>query len=449
MRTAPPTAADSPGSELPVAGEPINSPDPAPGRTLESLHVRNFRIFLGGLVMAGTGARAQRIAQDWLVLTMTGSPAAVGITTACQFLPILFLGLHGGLLADRFPKRRLLQITQASMMAVSVVTATLVLTGRAEVWHVYLLALVLGVATAVDDPVRDSFITELVGVARLRNAIGLVSSTFQIGALAGPLLGGLLMATAGIGYAFLANAVGHVAMLIALGMLAPGQLHLGRARAQRSTGIREGLRYAVATPTVFWPTVMVGLFGFFMISLPVTLAAFAQFEFDSGPAGAGLLTSVVALGALAGTTATARRRRPVRLRTIAGIACLLAVTMVLASAAPSQAVLMLLLLPVGAANLAFLTSAQSLVQVTSSDEIRGRIAGVYALVWIGSGALGAPVVGMLAEHLGPRTGLLVSGATPAIATILIARHLGRQADIRLGLTQVSLRVTVPTLVRRP
>ena len=433
MSTAPPVEAPSSGRIR--------------GRTLESLDVRNFRIFLGGLLLAGTGVAAQRLAQDWLVLTMTGSPAAVGITTACQFLPILFLGLHGGLLADRFPKLRLLQITQASMSAVSVLTATLVLTGHAEVWHIYLLACVLGVATAVDDPVRESFVTEIVGVTRLRNAISLVSATFQVGAMAGPLVGGLLMGTAGIGYAFLANAAGHAAMVIALGMVAPGQLHRGPGRL-RSSGIREGLRYAVATPTVFWPTVLVGLFGFFMISLPVTLAAFAQFEFDSGPAGAGLLTSVVALGALAGTTVTARRRRPVRLRTIVSIACLLAVTLLLASSAPSQPVLVALLLPVGAANLAFVTSAQSLVQLTSSDEIRGRIAGVFSLVWIGSGALGALVVGVLVEHLGPRTGLLVSGAVPAVATLLVARHLGRLADIRVGLTQVSLRVVVPTLVRR-
>jgi MFS family permease len=448
VRTAPPTEADSLNPDRSAAGEPSDSADRAPGRTLESLEVRNFRIFLGGLVLAGTGVRAQRIAQDWLVLTMTGSPAAVGVTTACQFLPILFLGLYGGLLADRFPKRGLLQVTQASMTAVSVVTATLVLTGRAEVWHIYLLAVALGVATAVDDPVRDSFITELVGVARLRNAISLVSATFQIGAMAGPLVGGLLMGTAGIGYAFLANAAGHAALVVALGMVTPRRLHLGRARPHRPTGIREGLRYAAATPTVFWPTVTVGLFGFFMISLPVTLTAFAKLEFESGPADAGMLTSAVALGAFVGTTVTARRRRPVRLRSIVSIASLLAVTLLLASAAPSQGLLMAALLPVGAANLAFLTSAQSLVQLASSDELRGRIAGVYALVWIGSGALGAPVVGILAEHLGPRTGLLISGAIPAIATILIARHLGRRADVRLGLTQVSLRLTVPTLVRR-
>jgi MFS family permease len=199
---------------------------------------------------------------------------------------------------------------------------------------------------------------------------------------------------------------------------------------------------------VLWPTLMVGLFGFFMISLPVTLTAFARFELDSGPAGAGMLTSVVAVGALVGTTVTARRRRPVRLRTIVGAAGLLAVALLVASAAPNQVLLVALLLPVGAANLAFLTSAQSLVQLTTPEEIRGRIAGVYALVWVGSGALGAPVVGLLAEHLGPRAALVISGTLPAVATILVARHLGRLADVRLGLTSVSVRVAVPTLVHR-
>jgi MFS family permease len=448
VRIAAPSEAESPGSALP----PVSTgPDPVRRslpRTVESLQVRNFRVFLCGLLLAGTGVRAQRMAQDWLVLTMTGSPAAVGITTACQFLPILFLGLHGGVLADRFPRRRLLQVTQACMTGVSVVTASLVLTGRVEVWHIYLLALALGVATAVDDPGRDSFITELVGVAHLRNAISLVSSTFQVGAMAGPVVGGVLMGTAGIGYAFLANAVGHAALVVALGLVSPGQLHLGRARTRRGTGIREGLRHAVTTSTVLWPTLMVGLFGFFMISLPVTLTAFARFELDSGPAGAGMLTSVVAVGALVGTTVTARRRRPVRLRTIVGAAGLLAVALLVASAAPNQVLLVALLLPVGAANLAFLTSAQSLVQLTTPEEIRGRIAGVYALVWVGSGALGAPVVGLLAEHLGPRAALVISGTLPAVATILVARHLGRLADVRLGLTSVSVRVAVPTLVHR-
>jgi MFS family permease len=448
VRAAQTSDPDSSGSGAPVASRaPATPPTPRPG-TFDSLHVRNFRVFLSGLLMASTGTWVHRIAQDWLVLTMTDSPAAVGVTTACQFLPTLLLGLHGGLLADRFPKRRLLQISQASMATVAAAMTVLALTGQVEVWHVYALAVALGLATAVDDPVRQAFLTELVGIARLRNAISLVSSTFQLGAMAGPLLSGVLIGTAGIGYAFLANAVGHAVLAVALGLVAPGELHVRRARPPRGTGIRDGLRYAVATPRVVWPTVMVGLFGFFTISLPVTLTAFAKLEFDTGPTGAGLLTSVVALGALAGATTTARRRRPLRLRTIAGAACLLAAALLLASAAPSQAVLLGLLLPVGATNLAFLTSAQSLVQMASSDEVRGRVVGVYMLVFVGSGALGGPVVGLLAEYLGPRNGLLVSGAVPAVLTVLIARHLGRLADVRVGLTHVSVQVARPTLVPR-
>jgi MFS family permease len=448
VRTAQASDAEARGSHILVPPAAPGSAGPPRLRAFESLHVRNFRVFLGGLLMTGTGAWAQRIAQDWLVLTMTDSPAAVGVTTACQFLPTLLLGLHGGLLADRFPKRRLLQISQASMSAVAAVMAGLTLTGRVEVWHVYALAVALGVAVAVDDPARQSFLTDLVGVARLRNAISLVSSTFQLGAMAGPLLSGWLIGTAGIGYAFLANAVGHAILVIALGLVAPSQLHRARGRPRRGCGIREGLRYAVTTPTVLWPTVMVGAFGFFTISLPVTLAAVAKHEFGSGAAGAGLLTSAVALGALVGTTTTARRRRPLRLRTIAGAAWLLAIALLLASAASSQAALLLLLFPVGAANLAFLTSAQSMVQLAASEEIRGRVVGVYMLVFVGSGALGAPVVGLLAEHLGPRTGLLISGAVPAIVTVLIASHLGRLADVRVGLTRVSVEVVLPGLVRR-
>jgi MFS family permease len=447
VRTAQASDADAHGSHTIVAPGATASCR-ARQRAFESLHERNFRVFLSGLLMAGTGVWVQRIAQDWLVLTMTDSPTAVGVTTACQFLPTLFLGLHGGLLADRFPKRRLLQISQASMSAVAAVLAALTLTGRVEVWHVYALAVALGVAVAVDDPARQSFVTDLVGVARLRNAISLVSSTFQLGAMAGPLLSGWLIGTAGIGYAFLANAVGHAILVIALGLVAPSQLHTSLGRPRRGSGIREGLRYAMTTPTVLWPTVMVGAFGFFTISLPVTLAAVAKHEFDSGAAGAGLLTSAVALGALVGTTTTARRRRPLRLRTIAGAAWLLAIALLLASAAPNQTALLLLLFPVGAANLAFLTSAQSMVQLAASEEIRGRVVGVYLLMFVGSGALGAPVVGLLAEHLGPRTGLLVSGAVPAIVTVLIARHLGRLADVRVGLTRVSVEVVLPVLVRR-
>ena len=426
--------------------------------TFESLHNRNFRLFLTGLLVTGTGGWVQRIAQDWLVLTLTDSPTAVGLTTACQFLPTLALGLHGGLLADRFPKRRVLQVTQATMAAIAAALAVLSLTGHVAVWQVYLLALGLGIATAIDNPVRQSFVTEIVGVSQLRNAISLVSSTFQVGAMVGPVVGGVLMGTVGPAYAFALNAVSYAAPLVALALMRTSELHTplspgragqpGAGQPGAGVGIRDGLRYAASAPTVLWPTVIVGAFGCFTISLPVTLAAFAKNEFHSGPGGVGLLNAAMAAGALVGAVTTARRKRRLRLRTIAFAAWLLAVAQVLASMAPTQAGLMALLVVVGAANLAFLTCAQSLVQLTAPDHLRGRVVGLYMLVFIGSGAIGGPVVGLLDEHLGARVGLLVSGALPALATALVARHLARRGSIRVGLTRVTVQVMRPTLQPR-
>ena len=443
-----------------TAANTVHLSDPAlpqhVSRTFPSLANRNFRLLLSGLLISGTGGWIQRIAQDWLVLTLTDSPTAVGITTACQFLPTLALGLHGGLLADRFPKRAILLATQVSMSLTAAVLALLTLSGHVRVWHVFLLAAVLGVVTAVDNPVRQSFVSEVVEGPQLRNAISLVSCTFQIGAMAGPVIGGLLMSSVGAGFAFAVNALTFAAPVTALLLMrGAGQSRVGLARpagepvkAPVSPGIREGLEYALRTPTVLWPVVMVGAFGFFTISLPVTLAAFAKDEFHSGASGLGLLNGVVAVGALAGALTTARRSKPLRLRTVGLAAWALAMAMLLSAAAPDQLSFTLLLVLVGAANLGFLTSAQSLVQLATADHLRGRVVGLYMLVFIGSGALGGPVVGLLAEHLGPRTGLLISGAVPAVVTILVCRHLARTASLRIGLTAFSVRVVRPSVMPR-
>ena len=421
-----------------------------------SLSNRNFRLLLTGLLVSGTGGWIQRIAQDWLVLTLTDSPTAVGITTACQFAPTLLLGLHGGLLADRFPKRSLLLITQVSMGLTAAALALLTLAGQIQVWHVFALAGVLGVVTAVDNPVRQSFVSEVASGPQLPNAISLVSCTFQIGAMAGPVIGGVLMSTVGAGYAFAVNAASFVAPVVALALMrgtsprrtVPASGPAAAVPDPGAPGIREGLAYALRTPTVLWPVVMVGAFGFFTISLPVTLAAFAKDEFHSGASGLGLLNGVVAVGALVGALTTARRTKPLRLRTVASAAWALASALVVAAAAPNQLVFTVLLTLVGAANLGFLTSAQSLVQLAVVDHLRGRVVGLYMLVFIGSGALGGPVVGLLAEHVGARSALLVSGMAPALVTILVCRHLARVASLRVGLTAFSVRVVRPSLLPR-
>lgn len=416
-------------------------------RVFASLENRTFRMLLLGWLATGTGYWLQLIAQTWLVLTLTGSPAAVGLVTAAQFLPTLLLGLQGGAMVDVFPRRWILLVTQSANGLLAAVLAVLTASGRVEVWHVYCVAITFGVVYAVDYPARQSFLAETVQAAHLRNAISLVSLVFQVGAMVGPAVCGILMVAWGTEYAFGAAALAYMLPAVFAARLpaATSEAQVGEATP---FDVRAGLRYAVRTPTVLWPTLMVGSFGFFLVSLPVTLATLARDEFGSGATGAGLLSSSVAVGSMLGAFITARRSRSVRLRTIAGFAMLLALALFVAATAQTQTLLIMLLAAVGAAYLALLTSAQSLVQLTTTDAFRGRVVGTYLSVFLGSGCVGAPVLGLLAEHFGARPALLLSGAVPALITALISHHLARRANVRLGLTTVSVQLHRPALVPR-
>ena len=461
------------------AGNPAARPEelpPAQRRpgfrdTFSALQVRNFRLLVCGLFVTSTGGWAQRIAQDWLVLTLTGSATAVGITTALQFTPTLLFGLYGGVIADRFPKRRVLLVTQATMGTLAATMAVLALTGDVHVWQVYSMALILGLATAVDNPTRQSFVTELVGKQRLRNAISMVSSTFQLGGLIGPALGGAMIGAVGIGWSFALNACTFFGSISALLLMRESEMP-GLSAARKASqgmrirdGLRDGVRYAFHEPAVRWAVVLVGIFGMFTISLPVTLTAFADVVFHTGAAGYGVLNSVVAVGSLTGALLSARRIRPTRLRNLVGIASILAITEMVAAIQPSLWTFLPLLCALGMATLMFLTAAQSMVQLTTPDGLRGRVAGIYNLVFIGGGAIGGPTVGFVAEHWGARTGLLLAGLIPATATIAIgiklaragrfrvvvlrptARSPWRQPPLRLGLTQTEVRVGRPAAPR--
>ncbi|TWD83066.1 putative MFS family arabinose efflux permease [Kribbella amoyensis] len=434
--------------------------------TFSALQVRNFRLLVSGLLVSSTGGWIQRIAQDWLVLTLTGSATAVGITTALQFLPTLLLGLYGGVIADRFPKRKVLLVTQTTMGAAAGVLAVLAFSGQVQVWQVYLMALFLGLATAVDNPTRQSFVTEIVGKDRVRNAISMVSSTFQLGSLIGPALGGALLGTIGTGWAFALNAVTFFGSISALLMMRESEMPGLQAARKASAGmrirdgLRDGLRYAFHEPAVRWAIALVGIYGMFTISLPVTLTAFADRVFHTGASGYGVLNSVVAGGALAGALLSARRVRPTRLRNLVGIAALLAIAQMVAAIQPSLWTFMPLLALQGTATLMFLTAAQSMVQLTTPDGLRGRVSGIYNLVFIGGGAIGGPMVGALAQHFGARSSLFLAGLVPGIATIAIGIKLARagrfrvvlvrstrspwrQPPVTLGLEQTPIRVAAP------
>jgi MFS family permease len=415
----------------PPTPKPPSPPPSQPRTTFSSLRSRNFRLLTAGNLVSFTGAWVQRIAQDWLILTLTGSATAVGITTALQFLPTLLFGLTGGLIADRYPKRRILLATQAGMAAMAATLAGLALTHHVVAWHIYAIAFGLGLVTAVDNPARQSFVNEVVGPDHLHNAVSINASVFQFAALIGPAISGVLMSAVGAGYAFAVNAVSYIAPVIGLLLIRDNEL-LKPVPTAGKLQLRDGIRYVASRRRMLWPTVLVGVFGMFTINLPVTLAAYAKSTFHSGAGGYALLSSVAALGSLAGALISARRSR-ITLRGLAGTCLVLAALEILAAAAPGELTYCLLLAPVGAATLLVVTSTNSMIQLGADESIRGRVMGVYLLVFVGSGALGGPLVGSIDEHFGPSMGMLLAGAVPAVATILVALKLARDARLRVQL----------------
>ena len=388
-----------------------------------SLRIRNYRLFCIGQLFSNTGQWTQRVAQDWLVLTITGNTTDVGITVALQFIPSLFFGLPGGVIADRYPKRRILQVTQSGMALMASLLAGLTLTHTVRAWHIFLIAFLLGSFSAVDSPTRQSFVNELVGVSKLRNAISLNSAIFQSGALIGPALSGVLINLVGPGYAFAINALSFVAPLTALALMNSSQF-LRRTVAVRAPGqLRDGLRYVRDRPTLLWPTVMVGIFGMFAGNMPVTLAALAKYVFRSGAGGYGALASIVAAGALVGALLTATGWP--RLRWVVGAGLAVASLDMIASTVSSQIVFSVVLLFVGVFTMTMLASSNSIVQITAGDHIRGRVMSVYLLVYLLSAAIGGPLLGSIDQHLGPRVGLFITGAVPGIVIGLVGIRLAR------------------------
>jgi MFS family permease len=398
--------------------------------TFISLKVANFRIFAVGHFVAVIALWMQRIAQDWLVLQLSGSVTAVGITVALQFLPSLLLGPWGGMVADRFAKRRILILCQTLAAVLAAALAVLALTGTIEVWHVYVIALVLGLVTVLDQPARQVFVHELVGPKYLRNAISVNSTTFQLGGLIGPALAGLLLTAVGAGWAFAANAAACCSTVAMLLVLRKDKLFVS-APAPKSKGmLRAGLRYALGKPTIFWPWLMAGFIAVFAMSLPVLLAAFADNVFAVGAGGYGLLNALVALGALAGAVASTRRRR-LRLRSVVFCAGMYGAMLCLASLAPSMAWFGAAMVLSGFWCLMFLTGSNQLVQVSSNMGIRGRVMSLYIMVLIGGQALGGPMLGWIAEHADPHAALLVSGGVPALAALTVSVLLARKAALTL------------------
>lgn len=395
-----------------------------------SLKIRNYRLFATGQVVSNTGTWMQRIAQDWLVLSLTGSASAVGITVALQFLPMLLFGLYGGVLADRLPKRQLLVATQSAMALTGLALAALTLSGHVQVWHVYLTAFLLGLVTVVDNPARQSFVAEMVGPEQLSNAVSLNSANFQSARLVGPAVAGVLITAVGSGYAFLLNGLSFIAPLAGLLLMRTGELHKIE-RAPRGKGqLREGLKYVAGRPELIWPIVLVGFIGTFGFNFPIWLSAFVNNVYHSGASTYGLLNTLMAAGSLAGALLAARRGTS-RLRVLVAAAILFGVLEIVTAFAPQFWIFAVLLVPIGMFGLTVNVTANASIQMATEPAMRGRVMSLFMMVFVGGTPLGAPLVGWITDTYGPRIGFAAGGAVALVAAIGVGVMLARVGGLRL------------------
>jgi MFS family permease len=387
--------------------------------TFAALSVPPFRTYTAGQLVANTGTWMRSIAQDWLVLELTHSPTAVGLTMACQFLPMLLLGMHGGLIADRFPTRTLLLWTQGANGVLAAVLAVLTLTGEVRVEHVYLLALAGGLVFVVDNPARQVFVNEVVPPRYLSNAVALNAAVFQITRLLGPAVAGVLIGTVGIGWAFAANALCYLGPSLGLALIRPADLWPAPVLARAPGQLRSALRHVAARPHVAWTIALVGVVGMFGLNFPVVLTELASTTFRGGADLYGLFNVVLAVGSVAGALIAGGRSRA-RLRWLVATAAGFGLLQAAAALAPDLSIFLGLLTVMGAANLAFQALANAAVQMWVEPAYRGRVMGLYMVAFTGGTPLGAPVIGWITEAFGGRVGMAVCGIVPLLAAGAVA-----------------------------
>ncbi|HWM73351.1 MAG TPA: MFS transporter [Nocardioides sp.] len=382
--------------------------------TFRSLHNPNYRLYATGSLVSNVGTWMQRVAQDWLVLLLAAnSAAAIGITTGLQFLPFLLLSPVAGLVADRVPKRLLLQITNVGMAVPAILLGALAITGLAELWHVYVLAFVLGVASAFDAPARQSFVSELVGPDDLTNAVGLNSASFNVARIVGPAVAGLSIAALGAGvvatgWVILINGISFAAPIMTLRRLDQRALTTPEPTGREPGAIRAGVAYVRSRPDLMLILGIVFFTGTFGLNFQMTSALMATQVYGKGPTEFGLLGTFLAVGSLAGSLIAARRTR-VRHRMVVGAALTFGAVEVVAGLMPSYVWFAVLCPVMGLCALTMITSANAFMQLHTEPGMRGRVIALYMMIFIGGTPLGAPAIGWVGEVFGARWTLIAGG----------------------------------------
>jgi MFS family permease len=381
-----------------------------------SLRVRNYRYFFLGQLVSVCGTWMQTVALGWLVLhdLTDNSSFAVGVVTALQYVPMMVLGTWGGVIADRFDKRRVLIIAQSGLAASAAALAAITLTHVASLWSVYALALVGGVFNMLDTPARQAFVTEMVGREETSNAIGLNSSVFNASRIVGPAIGGVLIVTVGTGMCFVVNAVSYIAVIAGLLAMRPAELFSSPPLARGRGQVRDGLRYIWATPALRDNLIVMTVFGMLVLNFPVVLPSFASLTFHGDAGTYSTMTVMMGIGALAGSLFVAGRLHPTeRMLVAGGLTC--GAALAATAVAPTLAVACTMLVVVGFSYLTLVALGNSLLQTTAAPEYRGRVLAVRAIALLGTTPVGAPFIGWVCQVFGARTGLGVG----SVATLAV------------------------------
>lgn len=391
----------------------------ATAQTFRSLHVRNYRLYFFAQLISVSGTWMQTIAQAWLVLHLTGSGVDLGIVTGLQFLPMLLFGPFGGLVADRVDKRRLLYFTQAAGGLLALTLGILDATHVVALWQVYLLATLLGVVNLFDNPARQTFVMEMVGRDDLPNAVSLNTVVMNASRVVGPAIGGVVIIVVGLEACFFVNAASYIAVVIGLALMRASELHRTEPVARAKGQIRDGFRYVWRRPPLRNTLLAMAVIGVFAYNFQVTLALLAKTTFHGGAGTYSLLTSSMGVGAVVGGLLAAHRARPTT-KLLYGLALLFGALLAGVAFAPTLAVASVLIVLMGAASIGFIATANASLQLQSDPSMRGRVMALYAMAFLGSTPIGAPLVGAIAQWTNPRISLAVG----AVATVVAAGMLG-------------------------
>ncbi len=398
--------------------------------TLRSFKHRNFKILFSANFLSNIGTWAQGVAQAWLILELTDSGTYLGIVTSLQFAPILFFSISGGKIADKFNKRKVLMLTNLTAGASALSVATLVLTENIKIWHVMFFAFMLGMGNAIDAPVRQSFNVEVVGKQDLPNAVGLNSTNFNIGRLIGPGLSGLLIAAYGTGVSFLLNGISYLVVIIALINIRESELFIEEKKSS-STKIREAMAYVAARPDILAVMITVFFATSFGLNFNIFNTMMATQVFDKGAAEYGALGSILAVGSLSGAIISARLEKKRGPRFVMIGSMIFSAILILSAFAPTYLVYSILLPIIGCVALLTFIGANTMVQLRTDSQIRGRVMGIYLTVFLGGTPIVSPFIGIMTQEVGTRPTVAICGLISllaAIATFAKYKDKGQEPD---------------------